>query len=96
MKPNCVLINTSRGKIVCEQDLVTALKNKEISGAALDVFENEPLARESELFGFDNLVFSTHIGGNSREATQAMGDHAIEGVKKFVNKYNKLNISSFS
>lgn len=96
MKPNCVLINTSRGKVVHEKDLVTALKNKDISGAALDVFENEPLARESELFRFDNLVFSTHIGGNSREATQAMGEHAIEGVKKFVNEYNRLNISSFS
>ena len=91
MKTNCLLINTSRGKVVSQKDLVTALKQKRIFGAALDVFEQEPLSMESELFSFDNLVFTTHIGGNSKEAIKAMGNCAIEGVKVFLRDHRNLS-----
>ena len=64
MKSNAVLINTSRGEIINEKDLIDVLRNKQIKGAALDVFTNEPLEPNSELFKLNNVFLSPHISGN--------------------------------
>ncbi|MFP3222416.1 MAG: D-2-hydroxyacid dehydrogenase [Nitrososphaeria archaeon] len=67
MKPNAFIINTSRGNVIKEEDLVYALKNKLIAGAALDVFEVEPPTNK-ELLSLDNVILTPHIGGETVEA----------------------------
>ena len=68
MKPTAFLINTSRGPLVDEPALATALAKRQIAGAALDVFEREPLPESSPLVRLDNVLLSPHIGGLSDEA----------------------------
>jgi D-3-phosphoglycerate dehydrogenase len=72
MKPNAVLINTARGAIVNTQDLLRALKNKTIAGAALDVIENEYDIENNPLIAYSrvnsNLIITPHIGGNTYES----------------------------
>ena len=63
MKSTACLVNTSRGPIVCEDDLVYALNNNIIGGAALDVFEVEPLPASSPLRQCDNVILSAHSAG---------------------------------
>jgi phosphoglycerate dehydrogenase-like enzyme len=66
MKPTARLINTSRGPIVVEADLVAALKDKKIAGAAIDVFDQEPLPLDHPLRVLPNLLATPHIGYVSR------------------------------
>jgi D-2-hydroxyacid dehydrogenase (NADP+) len=61
MKKSSVFINIGRGSTVKEDDLITALKQKMIAGAVLDVFEKEPLSEKSELWDFDNVYISPHF-----------------------------------
>ncbi len=67
MKKNCILINTARGGLINETDLIQALKNNVIKGAALDVFNKEPL-EESELFNLENIILTPHIAASTDEA----------------------------
>jgi len=62
MKPSARLINTSRGAIVVERALISVLRNKQIAGAAIDVFENEPLPPDHPFRTLDNLLATPHIG----------------------------------
>jgi D-3-phosphoglycerate dehydrogenase len=71
-----ILINSSRGNIIKEQDLVEALENSWISAAGLDVFEKEPLPRHSKLFNFQNVVLTPHIGANTVEAFAKASEQA--------------------
>jgi D-3-phosphoglycerate dehydrogenase len=68
MKPDAVLINTARGPVVDEQALVNALKEKKIAGAALDVFEVEPLPPDSPLLKMDNVMLAPHNSNSSPAA----------------------------
>lgn len=68
MQQHSVLINTARGEIVNEADLVTALTNKSIAGAGLDVFEHEPLAVDSPLRSLDNCLIAPHNSNSSPKA----------------------------
>jgi phosphoglycerate dehydrogenase-like enzyme len=61
MKPTAYLINTSRGPIVDEQALVSALKNRQIAGAGLDVFDEEPLPKDHPLLSLSNVVATPHM-----------------------------------
>lgn len=63
MKNTALFINTARGGIVNERDLIVALKNKDISGACLDVFEFEPLPTDSELRNLSNVILTPHTAG---------------------------------
>jgi phosphoglycerate dehydrogenase-like enzyme len=65
MKPAAVLINIARGAVVDEQALIRALREGWIAGAGLDVFEQEPLPPESELWGLENVILSPHISGGT-------------------------------
>lgn len=67
MKPSARLVNTSRGAIVVEADLVAALREKRIAGAALDVFDIEPLPVDHPYRAIDNLLLTPHIGYATRE-----------------------------
>ncbi len=85
MKTNSFLVNTSRGPVVNQSDLHKALVSREISGAALDVFCSEP-PDDLEFLNLPNLMVTPHIGGNSVEAVEAMGQGAIENLAKHFNK----------
>jgi D-3-phosphoglycerate dehydrogenase len=63
MKDTAVLINTSRGPIVHERELIEALKNKTIAGACLDVFDKEPLSPDSPLRDLKNVLLTPHTAG---------------------------------
>jgi len=65
MKPNAVIVNIGRGAIIDEAALVRALKEGWIAGAALDVFQQEPLSPESELWGLENVIVTPHISGGT-------------------------------
>lgn len=68
MKKEAFVINSARGGIVHETDIVEAIKNKEIAGAYLDVIENEPIEKDSPLLGSEGVVLSPHIAGLTIEA----------------------------
>jgi D-3-phosphoglycerate dehydrogenase len=79
MKPGACLINLARGGIVEESALKELLKEGHISGAALDVFSQEP-PLDNELLNLPNLIATGHIGGSTQEAVLAMGRAAIDGL----------------
>jgi len=64
MRPTAYLINVSRGRVVDEGALVEALRSGRIAGAALDVFEEEPLPADSPLWGYENVILTPHVGGD--------------------------------
>lgn len=66
--PDLILINTSRGSVINEDDLVQALQNKKIKFAALDVFNKEPLSKESKLLKCSNVILTPHLGAYTEEA----------------------------
>jgi len=76
MKKNAIILNYSRGGIVNESDLYDHLVNNNFSGAAIDVFQIEPI-QESKLLLLPNLIATPHIGGSTEEAILAMGNAAI-------------------
>ncbi len=82
MKSTAYLINTSRGSVVDQIALKQALLEKKIRGAALDVFEEEPPA-DLEFLSLPNLMVTPHIGGNAKEAVEAMGRAAIEHLESY-------------
>lgn len=85
MKKGSFLVNTSRGGIVNEKDLFNAIQNKIISGAALDVFENEP-PTFIELIRDERLICTPHIAGNSDQAVLNMGKACIENIKIYLSQ----------
>ena len=68
MKPDAVLLNASRGPVVDEEALIAALRAHRIAGAALDVYQVEPLAPDSPLRALDNVFLTPHVGGATEEA----------------------------
>ena len=80
MKPEAILINTARGPIVDEKALIDALQAKRLAGAALDVFEFEPLPLESPLLKMDNVVVVPHMGSATVATRFAMEKLATDNV----------------
>lgn len=80
LKQDAILINLARGGLVDEKALIKLLKSKKLSGAALDVFKNEPLT-DFDFLSLDNVIITPHIGGSTKEAIVAMGLAAIDGLK---------------
>ena len=81
MKPTAYFINLSRGEVVFENDLIEALQNKKMAGAALDVFEPEPPDMlNNPLFKMDNVILTPHNAALTKEATQRMAVHAAQGI----------------
>jgi phosphoglycerate dehydrogenase-like enzyme len=84
MKPTAYLINTSRGPIVDERALLDALENRKIAGAALDVYDQEPLPADHPLRRLDNVVLTPHLGYVTQENYRVFYGEAVEGVRAFL------------
>lgn len=82
MKPHAILINTARGDVVDEEALAAALKTGTITGAGLDVYEQEPKVTE-ELLTVENVVLLPHLGSATRETRVAMGMRVVENIDAF-------------
>jgi D-3-phosphoglycerate dehydrogenase len=80
MKPGAVLINTSRGPVVDEADLIHALQAGIIGGAALDVFEEEPLPLNSPLLLMDNVMLAPHNANSSPAAWERVHWNTIRNL----------------
>ena len=83
MKRTAILINTARGAVIDEQALVKALKERWITAAALDVFEQEPLPPDHPLMKLDNVVLAPHIGSATHETRNAMAKLVAENLVAF-------------
>jgi len=81
MKKTAFLINTSRGKIVKEKELIFALKKKIIAGAALDVFSTEPINKSNPLTKMPNVVLSPHLGSSTVETRKKMAELTVKNLK---------------
>jgi D-3-phosphoglycerate dehydrogenase / 2-oxoglutarate reductase len=94
MKAGAWLVNTSRGFVVDEAALVDALEGGRLAGAALDVFENEPLPAESRLRGLDNVILSPHLGASTREAERRVSMSLAQQVVSFLRTGRGTNLVS--
>ncbi len=83
MKDGVIIVNTSRGGIVDEAALVSALKSGKVGAAGLDVFETEPLAKSSPLKEFDQVILSPHIAGVTEGASERMAIGSAQNIIDF-------------
>ncbi|MCX8183447.1 MAG: hydroxyacid dehydrogenase [Crenarchaeota archaeon] len=91
MKPTSYLINTSRGALIDENALIKALKEKRIAGAALDVFEQEPLEYSSPLYDLENVFLTPHVAGGSDESMKRLFGTVVEDFKRFFSGEKLVN-----
>ena len=87
MKSTAFLVNTCRGEVIDQKALKNALGQRVIKGAALDVFIEEP-PTDVEFLSLPNLIVTPHIGGNAKEAVEAMGHSAINHLVTFFKNQN--------
>ena len=90
LPPHAYIVNTARGEIIDEAALVRILRNRDIAGAALDVFENEP-ALNPKLLQLDNVVLLPHMASATVEGRNAMGESVIINIKSFVDGHKPPN-----
>ncbi|MFD2830773.1 D-2-hydroxyacid dehydrogenase [Corticicoccus populi] len=96
MKDSAFIVNIGRGPVVDEAALIEALKNKQIAGAGLDVFESEPLSEESALWDMDNVIITPHTAGSTDHYNgRVVRDIFIPNLKEYlrgaqpsINRYN--------
>jgi phosphoglycerate dehydrogenase-like enzyme len=81
MKPKALLVNTSRGKVIDEPILFSALKERRIGGAAMDVFASEPISGNHPLTKLENVILSPHIGSMTQEAGERLSDAVSRQVR---------------
>ena len=92
MKPTAFFINTSRGKVVNQMDLIQVLQEERIAGAVLDVYEEEPLPQESLLWELENVVLTPHIAGNYPEYTMDAYAQFVENLERYVKGEPLMNV----
>jgi D-3-phosphoglycerate dehydrogenase / 2-oxoglutarate reductase len=86
MKRGALLVNAARGGVVDERAVVQALDEGHLGGAAFDVFENEPLEKDSPLLGRPDVVLTPHLGASTSDAQIRVGVEAAEQVVAFLDK----------
>lgn len=83
MKQTAILINTARGPIVNEADLINALEQKEIAGAGIDVYAQEPINPDNKLLQFDNIVLTPHVAFKTKEALIRRMEITVKNIADF-------------
>ena len=91
MKPSAYLINVGRGGVVDEAALLSALQSGEIAGAAMDVFEAEPLPADSPLWKLPNVIISPHVAGNMLDYDDKAARLFTENLKRYLARKDLLN-----
>jgi len=94
MKNSAFLINTSRGGVINEKDLINVLIEKKIAGAGLDVFEKEPPDENNPLLKMDNVVLTPHSAALTEECVKRMAVSAVERVLDVFNGFIPDNIAN--
>jgi lactate dehydrogenase-like 2-hydroxyacid dehydrogenase len=84
MKPNTLIVNTSRGPVIDEKALIEALQKKQIGGAALDVYEKEPTPLDNPLLKLDNVLLTPHCASATWETRRKMAMRSVGNVKAFL------------
>ena len=92
MKNNSYFINVGRGQTVVEEDLIEALRSKTILGCALDVFNVEPLSKESELWSMDNVLITPHIANVNKNYWKTQIELFISNLNRFRTNNTLLNM----
>jgi D-3-phosphoglycerate dehydrogenase len=92
MKPTAILINTSRGPVVDEKALIRALEEKRLAGAALDVWEKEPVAADHPLLKMDNVIATPHAAYFSSPAVAQVPRRCGEEVARVLTGQRPLNV----
>ncbi|KAA6462193.1 phosphoglycerate dehydrogenase [Acidobacteria bacterium AB60] len=98
MKKGVRIINCARGELVEDAALIEALKSGQVAGAALDVFNQEPL-KDSPYFGLDNVILTPHIAGSTAEAQEAVGIQIARQIREYLKLgvvQNAVNLPSLS
>jgi phosphoglycerate dehydrogenase-like enzyme len=84
MKPGAILVNIGRGPVVEEDALIDALRSGRLRGAALDVFETEPLPRDSPLWDLDNVILSPHTAAQSIHENERIVELFAENLRRYL------------
>jgi D-3-phosphoglycerate dehydrogenase len=84
MNEETIIINTARGALIDEEALIKSLKNKEIGGAALDVYKEEPLKNENLYGVYDNLILTPHVGSSTVETQVSASVGVAEKITGFL------------
>jgi phosphoglycerate dehydrogenase-like enzyme len=92
MKDTAYLINVGRGGVVDEEALLEALQTGQIAGAAMDVFQAEPLPADSPLWKQPNLIISPHVSGNTGDYNEKAAAMFIENLKRYLKNQKLLNL----
>jgi len=93
MKPNSILLNTSRGPIVDEEALIGALTENRIAGAGLDVFDKEPISTDNPLLKLENVLLTPHTAGHSYEGWFRRTQFAWENIQRVTTGQQPLSIA---
>jgi len=92
MKPTAYLVNASRGNVIKEDELIKALKEGWIAGAALDTFATEPLPEDSPLWDMPNVIITPHVAGLTPRYMERLTDLFCENLRRFLNGEPLINI----
>ena len=92
MRPGSYLVNTSRGAVVDEAALIDALRSGHLAGAALDVFEQEPVADDNPLLTMDNTIVSPHIGSDTTVATHGAVQVCVANITAYLRGARPPNV----
>ena len=84
MKKGVRLLNCARGGIIVEQDLIEAIKSGQVAGAALDVYESEPLAKDHPLRSLSQVIMTPHLGASTDEAQENVGIEVAEAISDYL------------
>lgn len=87
--PNLIVVNTSRGGVVNEEDLYEALVSGKIKAAASDVYVTEPPSKDMPLLSLDNFIGTLHVGGTTEEALERVGNCAVDNIINGIAEYEK-------
>lgn len=86
MKDGVIILNTSRGGLICEPDLAAALINKKVLAAALDVVSEEPIKEDNPLLKVENCLITPHIAWAPKESRARLMEVAVNNLKAFIDE----------